>query len=114
MKAGLLEQQLKTVVTHTHSSVTENVAETIRECEGLLQFYMADVADDDRVWLNAEYFLACALRKPHIRIAEEDAMYKFEKDQAARVIKNGAGTDEIRGAVSKAFRQLVEKITGAR
>jgi hypothetical protein len=75
---------------------------------------MADVADDDRVWLNAEYFLACALRKPHIRITEGDEIYKFEKDQAAIVVENGAGTDEIRGAVSKAFKQLVAEIQGPR
>lgn len=111
---GLLGSEFELIESYTDTTVSGTVADRLRTCDGLLQFYMSNESYDDARWLEAEYFAARVLNKPRARILDERIRPKklpvTDKDQASIKVRN---PDEMtmREAIRKALIQLLDEIS---
>ena len=105
---GILTENVISVDQH-HEAVTPNVFQSIKRCNGVLQFYMGNDGDKrDMGWLDAEYFLASALEIPSIRIIDPDleSEIRFNKDIGHFKIRENAAHEDFRDIIRKALDEL--------
>lgn len=116
---GLLDSEFQCVSTYVDPNVTSKVADTIRDCNGLVQFYMSDNNDGDNKsdmrWLEVEYFAALTLQIPSVRIADSSMIRRqkifpiISKDQPVIEVNNPS-EEHMRQKIREALEQLVEII----
>lgn len=109
-KIGVLPEDVVTVKTYTAESVTREVIEQIRNCSGMLQFFMG--SGPSMEWLSGEFFLACFLKMPCVRFVDPKLhdQLKLQKDHPAKVISMDASTNELSKAIKEALFELDSKM----
>lgn len=112
-EVGLLEDTFIFVKDNTNST-TEVVAESIRQSDGMLQFYIDFAKNKNKFssWLDAEYLAAVAENKPIVRIQEasQDIKPLIDKDKMSLSI-NMNDTEEIfKNVIKEALLKLIKEI----
>lgn len=108
-KLGLPQQSLVSVKSHS-SPVTSTVTSVIRNCDGMIQFYVDDTTEDDKfIWLQAEYLAACSRNIPCIRIIDPSRKDQIviDKDKSYLNMKMSSSLKEKREIINTAFSELI-------
>ena len=103
------EEEGVTVAEQNRTSVKEVVIERLRQCDGVLQFFMEkdseNQSDPHSIWLEAEYLAASTLRKPVVRITDEKIRPVIATEH--HPLKWSQNKDEQRRIMKDALVQLI-------
>jgi hypothetical protein len=110
---GFLPDNVRTVENFGVNSISEEVARTIEDSSGLIQFLMSDDPQSSFTWLETELFHATTKGLPTIRIIDSrlQTETRFFQDKAAIFLPEFASNTRFRAAIKKAFQNIVDRIS---
>jgi len=115
---GLLENAFVIVNSSIHS-VTENVVNQLRRCDGVLQFFLklgGEQSEDFARWLDAEHLAAKALGKPLVRILNKNERVKPLIDidtHSIDALNSSTSNSTLKKVIKEALMELILEINNA-
>ncbi len=91
----------------SNREVTRDLSNKLRQCRGMIQFFIADSENEHLDWLNMEAFAADVLEMPYVRITNEasEKLITVDRDMPFRYQWDGSDANSV---VYQALKDLLE------